>query len=36
MVTWEEAQQRYLEAMREKRRPLTLRHTRFELARFQE
>lgn len=32
MMSWEEAQSLYLEAMREKHRPLTLRHTCFGLA----
>jgi len=36
MLGWEEAISRYVEAMRERRRPLTLRHIRSELARFQE
>ena len=34
MMTWEESESAYLEAMRSHRRPLTLKHTRLQLLRF--
>jgi len=35
-MTWEEAERAYLEAMHQRRRPLTLRHTQFQLRSFRQ
>ena len=36
MVSWEESILRYVEAMRDRRRPLTLRHARTQLLHFRD